>query len=96
MKNKQDVINAISNVQHPAIAYSLLELGIVKEVDLKENTASVIFAFPFPNIPIANQLIKSISAPIESLGIDFEHSIVIMSEDEKNKFMKMETAAWKG
>jgi len=96
MKTKQDIITAISDVQHPAIAYSLLELGIVKDIELNENVVTAIFAFPFPNIPIGNQLIDSISSPIKSLGFDFKYSIVVMTEEEKSKFMKMETDAWKG
>jgi len=95
MKTKQDIINVISDVQHPAIAYSLLELGIVKDINLNENLATVVFAFPFPNIPIAEQLINSISAPIKSLGLDFNHSITLMTEEEKSTFMKMEMEAWK-
>jgi metal-sulfur cluster biosynthetic enzyme len=89
-------MNAISEVQHPAIAFSLLDLGIVKDVEVNDNVVSVTFAFPFPNIPIADQLINSISAPIVSLGFDFKHSIVIMTEEEKGKFMRMEAQAWRG
>jgi len=96
MKTKQEIINAISDVQHPAIAYSLLELGIIRSVELNGNDAIVTFAFPFPNIPIANQLVNSISQPIEKLGVNFDFAIVIMTEEEKEKFMKMEAFAWKG
>ena len=96
MRTKEDVIKAISEVQHPAIAYSLLELGIVKDIELNGNTVTATFAFPFPNIPIADQLINSISLPIESLGFDFKYSTTVMTEEEKSKFMKMEFEAWKG
>ena len=96
MKTKEDVIKTISGIQHPAIAYSLLELGIVKDVELNENAVTATFAFPFPNIPIAEQLINSISVPIKSLGFDVEYSVVTMTEEEKAKFMKMEMEAWKG
>lgn len=96
MIKKQEVIDVISNVQHPAIGYSLLELGIVKDVEIEENIVTAVFAFPFPNIPIADQLISSISNPIKSLGLDFKYLIVVMNENEKAKFMKMEAEAWKG
>ena len=96
MKTKQDIIDAISSVQHPAIGYSLLELGIVKDLDLHGNIVTAIFAFPFPNIPIANQLTNSISSPIKSLGFEFEYSVTTMTETEKAKFMQMEAEAWKG
>jgi len=96
MKTKQDVINAISGVEHPAIAYSLLELGIIRSVEVNDNNAFVTFAFPFPNIPIANQLVNLISTPIQNLGFNFDHTIVVMNDEERAKFMKMETLAWKG
>ena len=96
MRTKQDVINAISEVQHPAIAYSLLELGIVKDVELDKNTASVIFAFPFPNIPIADQLISSIYTHVNALGLEFQYAVTVMTEEEKARFMQMEAEAWKG
>lgn len=96
MKTKQEVIDAISKVQHPAIAYSLLELGIVKDVELDENTVKVIFAFPFPNIPIADHLINSIYTPVNDLGLEFQYAVSVMTEEEKARFMQMEAEAWKG
>lgn len=96
MKTKQDIINAISDVEHPAIAYSLVELGIVKDIEVIDNVAKVVFAFPFANIPIAEKLITSIYNKIIELGFEFENSIVLMSDEEKQKFMTMEHAAWKG
>ena len=96
MPTKQDVLKVVSEVQHPAIAYSLIELGIVKDLEVNENVASVTFAFPFLNIPIADQLINSISEPIVSLGLDFQYSIVVMTEEEKKKFLSMEMKAWRG
>ncbi|MEA3444170.1 MAG: iron-sulfur cluster assembly protein [Bacteroidota bacterium] len=96
MKTKDDIINAISNVQHPAIAFSLLDLGIVKDIELNKNMVTATFAFPFPNIPIADRLINSISIPVKSLGFDFDYSVDIMTEKEKTKFIQMENQAWKG
>ncbi|MCK5846504.1 MAG: hypothetical protein KAG84_03625 [Bacteroidales bacterium] len=96
MKTKEDIIKAIMHVQHPAIAYSLLELGIINNVQMKDNTAIIYFAFPFPKIPIAMQLINSIAFPVESLGVEFEYEIADMSEVAKERFMKMEKAGWIG
>ena len=96
MKSKQEIINAISDVQHPAITNSLLNLGIVKDIEIEDNTAVVTFAFPFPNIPIADQLINSISQPIKAIGLEFMHIVVTMNEEEKAKFMQLETEGWKG
>jgi len=96
MKTKDDIIKAIIDVKHPAIANSLLNLGIVKDVELKDNIANVIFAFPFPEIPIADQLVYSIYEPIKALGVDFNYDIIDMTEEEKATFMKLEAEGWQG
>lgn len=96
MKTREDVINEISNIKHPAIDHSLLDLGIVKDVLVADQNAKIIFAFPFPNIPIVEMLVNSIAAPIKEIGLNFNHEVVLMTEDEKTKFIKMETEGWTG
>jgi len=96
MMTKEDVINKISNVMHPAINYSLVKLGIVNDVKVKNNSATVFFALPFPNIPILYDLIFSISQPIMNMGLEFKYETRLMTEEEKNEFLRLEAEAWKG
>ncbi|MCF6241547.1 MAG: iron-sulfur cluster assembly protein [Bacteroidales bacterium] len=91
-----DVANAIKDVKHPAINYSLGELGIVTDVELENNSVSLVFAFPFPEIPIADQLINSIVQPLNELGLEVDYSIRVMTDEERNVFLQMEQEAWKG
>ncbi|HDR50789.1 MAG TPA: DUF59 domain-containing protein [Mariniphaga anaerophila] len=93
---QQELIKTLETVEHPAISYSLIKLGIVSHVELNENKVNVVFAFPFPNIPIADVLINSIAQPIYDMGLEFEHSIRIMTDEEKNRFLQLEAEAWKG
>jgi len=93
---KQDVLNELEKVGHPAINYSLIKLGMVNDVELNENKVSVVFAFPFPNIPIADTLVNSIAGPVKSMGLDFDYKIRVMTEEEKRRFLQLETEAWKG
>lgn len=93
---KEQVENAIASVKHPAIDLSLTTLGIVKDVKVTDEKAEVTFAFPFPNIPIASQLINSVKQPVVNLGVDFDYQIVIMTEDERQRFLELENSAWKG
>ena len=96
MITQTEVENAISNVEHPAINYSLIRLGIISNILLLGKKVIVEFAFPFPNIPIADQLIGSVEKPIKNLGLSFEHNVRTMNDQEKSKFLQMETEAWKG
>lgn len=93
---KQDVMDELLKVNHPAIDYSLIKLGIVSDVKLEGNKVSVVFAFPFPNIPIAQELVNSVAQPVQALDLEFEYDIRLMSEEEKNRFLELEAQAWKG
>lgn len=93
---KDEILNELEKVGHPAINYSLIKLGIVTDVEFKDNKVSVVFAFPFPNIPVAGMLVNSIEQPVKSLGLDFEYKIRVMNEEEKTRFLQLEAEAWKG
>ena len=93
---QEEVIQALSQVEHPAISYSLIKLGIVASVELIENKVSVVFVFPFPKIPIADVLINSIAQPIHEMSLEFEYSVRIMNDEERNRFLQLEEEAWKG
>ena len=93
---QEDVLNVLSQVEHPAISYSLIKLGIVTDVKLTGDKVSLIFAWPFPNIPIANMLIRSIEQPINRLGLELEYTTRLMNDQERNMFLQLETEAWKG
>jgi len=45
---KEIVLNTLSKVEHPAISYSLIKLGIVTDVELTGNKVKLVFEFPFP------------------------------------------------
>jgi metal-sulfur cluster biosynthetic enzyme len=93
---KEQIEDTIASVIHPAINLSLTTLGIVKDVKVTDEKAEVTFAFPFPNIPIGDQLINSIRNPVTNLGAVFDYQVVIMTEDERQKFLQLEESAWKG
>ena len=92
----EDIISALSSVDHPAIRYSLIKLGIVTDIKLIENKVSLVFAFPFPNIPIADFLIQSVAQPIQQLGLELEYTTRVMNNIERNLFLQLEAEAWKG
>jgi metal-sulfur cluster biosynthetic enzyme len=93
--SEEDVQKAVAQVKHPAIDYTLLDLGIVKDITVEGNKVTATFAFPFPNIPIKDQLINSIREPIEELGAEVEVKITEMNQEELQKFLTMEQEAWK-
>lgn len=86
----------LEKVKHPAIDRSLPELGIVKEIAVKDGKVVITMALPFPGIPIKDQLVSSIREPIEKLGVEVEVKQTIMNQEELQAFLKKEQESWVG
>ncbi len=95
MKTIYDLAQVITKVQHPFINFSLTDLGIVTDIDLEDNTVSLEFAWPFPEIPIRDQLINSIKKVVDDFGFELKFTERVMTPEEKNEFMILEKNGWK-
>ena len=92
---KEEVMNILNKVMHPEIDASLVELGMIKEVNVKENKVTVTMAFPFPGVPIKGMLIESVKKPLEDAGLNVEIKDTVMDQGELEKFFRMEQEKWK-
>ncbi len=92
------IISTIESIQHPAINANLTTLGILQNIDIdpQTNKVTATFAWPFEGIPVRDMLINSISNALSQLGVKFEFNEKIMNEEEKQKFLQIEKANWKG
>jgi metal-sulfur cluster biosynthetic enzyme len=86
----------ISEIKHSAIDCTLVDLGIIRDVEIQEKNVTVTLAFPFENIPIKEYLIMSVTVPLERMGLKVEVKTIVMNEDESRRFLDMETQFWKG
>ncbi|MBN2766514.1 MAG: DUF59 domain-containing protein [Paludibacteraceae bacterium] len=93
---KDEILELLGDIEHPAINYSLIKLGILTDIQFVDNKVKAVFAFPFPRIPIAEKLISSVEITLGNFNIGFEYSTRLMSEPEKQNFLKLEHEAWKG
>lgn len=91
-----DLAQLITKVEHPYIKESLTNLGIVTDIDLEDNIVQLEFVWPFPNIPIRDELINSIEHVVKELGFSLSFTERIMNPQEKNEFLILEKAGWKG
>jgi len=94
--SEETIRSILEEVKHPAIDRSLLDLGIIKDITVKDSKVLITMALPFPNIPIIDQLVGSIKDSIEQIGVDVEIKQTIMSQDELQRFLMMEQESWKG
>lgn len=94
--NEEEVKEIVGKVMHPEIDASLVELGMVENVEVKGNKVSLTMVFPFAGVPIKYMLIESVKEPLEKMGMEVEITERTMSQDELQKFFKMEQEKWKG
>lgn len=96
MPDEKAVLEAVSKVKHPSIDSSLAELGIVQDVEVYgKNTVIATFVFPFQKIPIKDKLIASVENVIREFGYNLEYIVRYMKEEEKKRFLELETKNWK-
>ena len=95
MADNNPVIEAISQVMHPAINCSLTELGIVKDLEIYDDNAVIAtFVFPFQKIPIKEKLIGSVEKVVKKMGCNLKYIVRYMNEEEKKHFLELEKMNW--
>jgi len=95
--SQPDVEQALSQIMHPEINYSLVDLGMIMDVVCKEDVVDLILKLPFLQVPIKELLIQSIKEALADLdeAIQVKINIEQMSQEERDKFAKMAKEGWK-
>jgi len=95
--SEKDIKDSLSKAMHPEMNFSLIELGMIKNIKLKDKNISLDLMLPFLEIPIREDLINLIKDSLKNLDKNIEIKIetVVMDETEKTKFMEMANQGWK-
>ena len=94
--SKKDIEDALSKTNHPEISYSLLKLGMIKNINVEKENVSLTLALPFLEIPIKEDLINIIKESLNNLNKNIKTKIKTaeMDEKEKKKFMNLAREGW--
>jgi len=97
--NKDEIIEIINNVEHPEIASTLSELGIIGDINFDEETKviSMTLNLPMLNIPatVKNMILNSIAAEIKIKGSKLSVSFTVMNEEQRQHFFSLSKKNWK-
>ena len=93
--SEEQIHKEIAQIKHPFIDCSLIDLGMIKKVEINESKVKVIFALPFPNIPIKDSLINSVKNSIEKFGVELDTELTVMTQEELQNFLNLEKENWK-
>jgi len=97
MLTEKEVMEAMSTTTHPEIDYSLVDLGMIKEVGVEQETLQVTMNLPFPGIPIKDDLVQIVKDAIaeKDKAARVEVTFAAMSEAEREEFARKARAKWK-
>ena len=92
---------AIQQVEHPAIASSLVDLGMIRDViyTSEDNTVSLTLVQPVLNIPqnVRDYMVNSLHQALKSVDVELKGvNLVQMTEEERQIFLELEQQNWRG
>ncbi len=94
------ILAAIEKVEHPAIATTLLNLGMLRDVVIDPGgQTSLTLVLPFPSIPenVRNYMVNSLSAAVLSAGGELvKANVALMNDAERQDFLVKEQQNWRG
>jgi len=92
-----DIEETLSKVTHPEINHSLGDLGMIEDVVYKQKRVSLTLNLPFLQVPVKGVLVEKIKKALADLGssIEVEIDIKQMTEQQREKFVKMAKEGWK-
>lgn len=95
--SEEYIRNEIGKVMHPTINSNLVELGIVKNIEIKPGRVIITMALPFAEVPdsIRNYLEDNLREAIEEVDAAVDIQTEIMSKAELKKFLALEKEHWK-
>ncbi|MEW6681064.1 MAG: iron-sulfur cluster assembly protein [bacterium] len=96
---EENIEQALKKIRHPEIDHTLFDLGMIKDVSVKENKKiELTLQVPFIGVPIKDYLIDTIKSAVknEDEEAEVEVSVKQMSEEERARFMQMAQEAWIG
>ena len=96
--SEEDVHQAIGQVMHPEVSRTLVELGMVKDIALKDDEVTLTLVLPFLGIPVSikDYLTNSLRQAVMKLGAKIEVRVTEMNQEERLAFLAMEQESWKG
>ncbi|MFW5965607.1 MAG: iron-sulfur cluster assembly protein [Halodesulfurarchaeum sp.] len=92
------VREAVDSVTHPEVDATLTQLGMIDDVVVSEELATITLALPMLNIPqqIKEILVGRLEAAVEETGTTAEVEITVMDDQQREQFFQLEQEHWSG
>ncbi|MFN2263100.1 MAG: iron-sulfur cluster assembly protein [Anaerolineales bacterium] len=99
-KYSHKILEALENIEHPAIAATLMKLGMLRHIEVSsDKKVELTMVLPFPSIPenVRDYMINRLASAARSAGGELTKvNIAVMNEEERQKFLTIEQEFWRG
>jgi metal-sulfur cluster biosynthetic enzyme len=96
--DEQKIIHTISQIEHPEINSTLVDLGMVKDIQVEGNKVSLKLVLPMIGIPpvIRDFMINRLKQAVSDQGAVLDVTLAEMTAKERQRFFTMEHQNWRG
>lgn len=89
--SESELYAVLSEIKHPEFEdHNLVELGMIRQIDVNDRLVGITLALPFPNVPIKEQLVSLVRSAVAKAAdgqMAAEIRTVQMTPEEKAAFM---------
>ena len=95
---REKILSVLDKVEHPEIAVSLVELGMVLDAALEGKTVRIALSLPRPDIPVSvlNAISDLIKKALDGQGLEIQMEYFDMIPGDRERFFTLAKAKWKG
>lgn len=94
---REEVFKRLNNIEHPEIAATLIDLGMILDVTVNKENISIALALPTLDIPelVKSALVQSIRNALPEVGLKTSFEFFEMTPEAREKFFALSRANWK-
>jgi len=94
--DEQKIVQALSQVEHPEIKNTLVDLGMVKDIQVEGDRVKLML--PIMGIPpaVRDYMINSLQQAVTNQGVELDVTLAEMTPQERQSFFMMEQQNWRG
>ena len=85
-----DVVDILKSKKHPTLDYSLIDVGMIKDIIVEGKEVSLTIVWPTADYPNKDTIHKSIVDSLENLGAKTKIGEALMKEEELTFYKKVE------
>ena len=85
-----EVIKILKSKMHPILKYSLVDVGMIRDIIVEGKEVSLTILWPTADFPNKKEIHESILNSIQNLGAKAKIGEILMNKEELNLYRKIE------